>query len=109
MSSIHQSSFDASFHQNLSVMKLFPGGPHAMAGMTGSSPLVRTPGFGSQSLPHQTYPADFSNYGPMYSSYYAKQAMAAQQSAGGQVNHPARTGSPYQRNGMYSPSNPAAA
>ena len=29
-----------------------------------------------------TYPAEFSNYGPMYSSYYAKQAQAMA------ANHP---------------------
>ena len=44
----------------------------------------------------QTYPADFSNYGPMYSSYYAKQAQQAM--VAGQAR-----GSPYQRS-MYSPS-----
>ena len=44
----------------------------------------------------QTYPADFSNYGPMYSSYYAKQAQQAMV-ASGQTR-----GSPYQRS-MYSP------
>ena len=44
----------------------------------------------------QTYPADFSNYGPMYSSYYAKQAQQAMV-ASGQAR-----GSPYQRS-MYSP------
>ena len=43
----------------------------------------------------QTYPADFSNYGPMYSSYYAKQAQQAM--VAGQAR-----GSPYQRS-MYSP------
>ena len=41
----------------------------------------------------QAYPADFSNYGPMYSSYYAKQAQAM----AGQAR-----ASPYQR-AMYSP------
>jgi hypothetical protein len=46
----------------------------------------------------QAYPADFSNYGPMYSSYYAKQAQQAM--AAGQAR-----GSPYQRN-MYSPGAP---
>ena len=43
----------------------------------------------------QAYPADFSNYGPMYQSYYAKQAQQAM------ATQQARS-SPYQRN-MYSP------
>ena len=98
--SLSQAAFDASFHQNLSVMKLFPGG-HPMSGMNhGAAPgnllrpsgALQTPG----GVP-QSYPADFSNYGPMYSSYYAKQAQAMAS------NNPSARTSPYQRN-MYSPS-----
>ena len=36
-SSLSQAAFDASFHQNLSVMKLFPGG-HPMSGMNPAGP-----------------------------------------------------------------------
>lgn len=101
--SLTQAAFDASFQQNLSVMKLFPGHPatagHPPPPSTSASPsgtLLRPPASGLQSpsLP-QTYPADFSNYGPMYSSYYAKQAQQAM--VAGQAR-----GSPYQRS-MYSP------
>ena len=101
-SSLSQAAFDASFHQNLSVMKLFPGG-HSMSGMNPAGPssnLLRPAGpLQTPGVP-QSYPADFSNYGPMYSSYYAKQAQAM--AVSGSNNPSART-SPYQRN-MYSPS-----
>ena len=89
-----QSPFDPQFSGS-HLMKLFPGGP-TMTGMTppGShqpaSPanlfraatntagsLQNTGGPGAPS-----YPAEFSNYGPMYSSYYAKQAQAMA------ANHP---------------------
>ena len=73
--------------QNLSVMKLFPPGSVPPA-----TSLLRP-----QTAPlSQTYPADFSSYGPVYNNYYGKQAAAVQ---GGN-----RT-SPYQRN-MYSPVSP---
>ena len=84
---LSQAAFDASLQQNLSVMKLFPGSAP-------STPLLRPQGH--TPLSAQTYPADFSNYGPMYNSYYSKQAMV------GMANS---RSSPYQRN-MYSPTNP---
>ena len=89
MSSSLQSPFEPQFSAGSHLMKLFPGCP-TMTGMTPavshqpSSPanLFRatntTPGglqtTGGPGGP--TYPAEFSNYGPMYSSYYAKQAQA---------------------------------
>ena len=96
MSANLQSPFDPQFSGS-HLMKLFPGGCPSMTGMTGpashhqpASPanLFRasnnTPGSlqapGGPGGP--TYPAEFSNYGPMYSSYYAKQAQAMA------ANHP---------------------
>ena len=90
MSTNLQSPFEPQFSGS-HLMKLFPGGCPSMTGMTppvshqASSPanLFRatnnsTPGSlqttGGAGGP--TYPAEFSNYGPMYSSYYAKQAQA---------------------------------
>ena len=98
-------SFDQSSFSGAHLMKLFPPGSgcsmtssSTMTPASGSSPsppnLFRSPGTPA-SLPHavgQSYAAEFSSYGPMYSSYYAKQAqvMAA--------NSPISRTSPYQRN-----------
>ena len=86
-------------------MKLFPGMPQSpmssvsmSAPTPGSSSPPLGPGhniFRGSGLQHSSYPGEFSNYGPMYTSYYAKtaQAMAAQ------ANCPTARTSPYQRGG----------
>ena len=94
MSSNLQSPFDPQFSAGSHLMKLFPGGLPGGPSMTGMTPPVshhqpasqanlfrattNSPGSlqaaGAPGGP--TYPAEFSNYGPMYSSYYAKQAQA---------------------------------
>ena len=90
MSPGSQAPFDQTpFSQTAHLMKLFPG---TMSGMTpaathqsGTSSVSPTHIFrsagasgGSSAGPLQqssvAYPGDFSNYGPMYTSYYAKQA-----------------------------------
>ena len=89
--SLQGSPFDPQFSGS-HLMKLFPGGcPPSMAGMTppvsqqAGSPanLFRATNSSAGSLQGSgiagggpTYPAEFSNYGPMYTSYYAKQAQA---------------------------------
>ena len=87
------------------LMKLFPGMPQSpmssvsmSAPTPGSSSPPLGPGhniFRGSGLQHSSYPGEFSNYGPMYTSYYAKtaQAMAAQ------ANCPTARTSPYQRGG----------
>ena len=93
--SLSQTPFDPTFTQS-HLMKLFPGGCPSMTSMTSmaasashqsaSSPAnifraTNTPSGLHPGLP-QSYPAEFSNYGPMYTSYYAKQAQAMA------ANHP---------------------
>ena len=110
MSPGSQVPFDGSpfSQQTAHLMKLFPG---SMSGMTpavshqsssSSSSVSPTPnifragagaGSGGSSLQQSgVYPGDFSNYGPMYSSYYAKQAQVMD------ANSPISRTSPYQRN-----------
>ena len=88
-------------------MKLFPGGhPGFRAGVTvstvGQGTVLHSTvqGQTSPGQPQPSYPADFSNYGPMYSSYYQAHKQAAAM-AGGGAGTSARS-SPYPRN-MYSP------
>ena len=100
-------SFDQSSFSGAHLMKLFPPGSgcsmtssSTMTPASGSSPsppnLFRSPGTPA-SLPHavgQSYAAEFSSYGPMYSSYYAKQAQVMG------ANNTGSRSSPYHRN-MY--------
>ena len=82
---LSQTPFDPSFTQS-HLMKLFPGGCPTMAGMSSTTQPSSTNIFRTTNTPGslhpgpvpQNYPAEFSNYGPMYSSYsmYAKQAQA---------------------------------
>jgi len=109
---VTQSPFDQASQafSQAHLMKLFPGGcPGSMSPMTPVTHQTSTQanifrGSGAGSVPvgagalqQSMYPADFSNYGPMYSSYYAKQAqvMAA--------NNPSSRTSPYQRNMSHYP------
>ena len=85
---VTQSPFDQASQafSQAHLMKLFPGGcPGPMSPMTPVTHQTSTQanifrGSGAGSVPvgagalqQSMYPADFSNYGPMYSSYYAKQ------------------------------------
>ena len=78
-------------------MKLFPGMPGSMPGSASMpAPASSSPPasnlFRGPSLQHSSYASEFSNYGPMYSSYYAKTAQAM-----AQANCPSSRTSPYQR------------
>ena len=82
-------------------MKLFPGMPQSpMSSVPMSAPGSSSPPgpghniFRGSGLQHSSYPSEFSNYGPMYSSYYAKTAQAM-----AQANCPSARTSPYQRAG----------
>ena len=75
-----QTPFDPSFTQS-HLMKLFPGPGMSSTTQASSTNIFRTtntPGSLHPGPVPQNYPAEFSNYGPMYSSYsmYAKQAQA---------------------------------